>query len=106
MSICRWTAEETDDNVTGAGAESWEWYRSEIEQKGDRYEVVMDDPNGDTPVTYTFTRARVRTVVTEIAMGKHNVANRIRNYIKADDLDADAMDCVIQIIVYGEVVFG
>jgi len=39
-------------------------------------------------------------------MGKHEVSARIRNYLRDDDADADAMDCVIQIATLGEIVYG
>jgi hypothetical protein len=110
-NICRWTDEETDDNVMGSGAETWEWYITDIkvDDATDEYMVEMSDPNsevdGGTNV-YFFTRGKVRSTVTDMAMGRLPVNDRIRKSAQVDDLDADAMDCVIQWIVYGEIIFG
>lgn len=111
MSICRWTDEETDDNVLGSGADGWDWYLTNInwDASTSEYVVTMSDPNGeheDSEKVYRFTRGKVRSTVTDMAMGKLPVNDRIRGYAKKDDLDSDAMDCVIQWIVYGEIVFG
>jgi hypothetical protein len=45
-------------------------------------------------------------VAAELAEGKHEVRWDIRDLIRKNDLDADAVDVVIQIIAYGEAVFG
>lgn len=111
MSICRWSDEDTDDNVQGSGATQWSWYQSSIEWDAEagQYVVEMDDPNGpeeDSTAVYRFTRGKVRSTVTDMAMGKLPVNSTIRSYAQKDDMDADSMDCVIQWIVYGEIVFG
>lgn len=105
-NICRWTDEETDDNVLGSGADQWEWYDSAITVDHDgNYHVDMALPdNDDKSKVYTFTRGKVRTVVTEISMGKHNV--KLSSQAGIDDMDAGDMDCVIQICAYGKVVYG
>lgn len=109
MAICRWTDEETDDHVTGSGADQWEWYRTSITGNESGYAVMMYDgmsTDPDDAKRFTFTRGKVRSVVTEIMMGKHNISDEYVRYFKNDDPDACAMDCAIQIIVYGEVVYG
>jgi hypothetical protein len=114
MAVCRWTDQETDDNVMGSGCETWEWYETCIRLDPDRpgtYVVRMATPDsGGTPsdgtATYRFTRGKVRSTVTDMAMGRLPVNDTIRGYARRDDMDADSMDCVIQWIVYGEIVFG
>lgn len=109
MQICRWTDEETDDNVMGSGADGWDWYQSYIAWDAGTSEYVvtmMDQNDEDNTAEYRFTRGKVRSTVTDMAMGKLPVNDRIRSYAQADDMDADSMDCVIQWIVYGEIVFG
>mgnify|MGYP001607778436 FL=1 len=109
-SICRWTNEDTDDNVMGSGATQWEWYRSGIDFDADarQYVVTMEDPNAEEEGSereYRFTRGKVRSTVTDMAMGKLPVNGDIRGYAQADDMDAVSMDCVIQWIVYGDIVY-
>lgn len=109
MAICRWTDTETDDNVLGSGADAWEWYADAIEWDDVKnvYTVDMRDPDdADKSSVHTFTRGKVRSTVTEVMMGKHNICDEYVRYFKDDDVDACAMDCVIQIIVYGKVVFS
>jgi len=110
MSICTWSNEETDDNVLGSGADSYSWYPTPIELGKDfnGYLVMIDDPNGEEEsiICRRVARPAIRRIVTEVIMGKHEVSARIRNYLRDDDADADAMDCVIQIATLGEIVYG
>lgn len=109
MGICRWTDEETDDNVLGSGADQWEWYDSAIEWDDVKcvYRVIMQHENDDDlSIPMSFTRGKVRSTASEIMVGEHNLNDRIVGYFRNDDPDADAMDCLIQVIVYGKVVFG
>jgi hypothetical protein len=109
MNICRWTDEETDDNVLGSGADMWDWYLSNIKWNAgaNTYVVTMMDPEDeDNHVEYQFTRGKVRSTVTDMTMGNLPVNDRIRGYAQKDDMDADSMDCVVQWIVYGEIVYG
>lgn len=109
MAICTWTDEETDDNVLGSGASQWEWYITAIDFHDGKYHVTMYDgvtDSTDDAKEFSFTRGKVRSTVTNMIMGKTNVNDRIRGYAKNDDMDADSMDCVIQIIAYGDVKYG
>jgi hypothetical protein len=113
-----WTDEQVDAIVMGSGAELWPWYQSghgigqEVIAPGQygRFTVDIDD-NGEDSLfgdvkTVVFTRDDFRRVAAELAEGKHKVRWDIRDLIRKNDLDADAVDVVIQIIAYGEVVFG
>jgi hypothetical protein len=110
MSICRWTDEETDDHVLGSGA-SWtfDWY-AEAYGTPTGYVFTMLDPENTDPMfkDYTFTRGKVRTIVTQLMIGTpdHNVVDYLVQYLKNDDPDAAIMDCVIQICAYGKVIFS
>lgn len=102
MSLCTWTDEETDDNVLGSGAEMWDWYVTYIHwmDKANEYQVTMWDTEADeegTPKVFTFTRDKVRETVAGMLDGFT---------FDVDDMDACDMDTVIQMLVYGEVVFG
>lgn len=102
-----WTDDEVDQIVTGSGAESYPWYLSDIrpsEVFDGCYFVTLDD--GDDSVPFTFSRDDFRDVAREVAEGEHGIRGDIRKYIIDDDLDADTVDCIIQILCFGEAIFG
>ncbi len=108
MSICTWTNEEVDDNVLGSGVTTWPWWHSVDESPdGKGYVAVIEDPdNCEDTITFEFSRSAVRTQVTKIMMGQSSANDRIVGYLRDDDPDADAMDCVLQLVVFGEIVYG
>jgi len=111
MAICRWTDEETDDHVTGSGADQWEWYATYIGISDGNYTVFMYDgvsEDEEDRRLFRFTRGAVRSMVTKVMMGKTEIQRGSRNYeaFKDDDPDAVAMDSLIQLVVYGRIVYG
>lgn len=69
----------------------------------------MSDDAGDPAEGVTvarFSRDDFRRVAREVAERKHGVRRDIVDYILNDDLDADAVDVIIQIIAFGKVVYG
>lgn len=106
-----WTDEQVDDIVMGSGAETWPWYRDGIAQdvlgpgKYGDYTVELGIEDDDVTAA-RFSRDDFRRVAREVAEGKHGVRQDIRDYILRDDLGADAVDVIIQIIVYGKAVYG
>jgi hypothetical protein len=109
-----WTDDQVDDIVMGSGAEVWPWYVSGIGQVvhspgvfGEYVvELGLEENDAHPPTEFRFTRDRFREVAAELAEGKHGTRWDIRDMIRRDDLDADAVDVVIQVIAYGEVIFG
>lgn len=106
-----WDDEQVDDIVMGSGAEVWPWYLDGIGQvmiapgKYGDYTVELGLDRDEVTVA-RFSRDDFRRVAREVAEGKHAVNQRIVDYILNDDLDADAVDVVIQVIALGEVVYG
>jgi hypothetical protein len=47
-----------------------------------------------------------RQVATEVALGMHGLNDRIVDAVHRDDLDAGAVDCILQIILLGEVAYS
>ena len=81
-----------------------EWLRARAAASGaqrrvGRFERITRDADGVSVVHF-----EARTV--DDTGKKHEVSARIRNYLRDDDADADAMDCVIQIATLGEIVYG
>jgi hypothetical protein len=112
--VCEWTDEQCDDNVLGSGALRWEWYADGGITPAGVYEIEMW--NGVEPKesadwrVFKFTHDKVRQVVTELLLGNHSVRGDLVTQLRgpADEIspDADIMDCVIQIIAYGKVLFS
>ena len=110
MPFCTWDDEQTDKAVLNSGASTFPWYRSgiDIDPRSGEYVVRMVDLGADQSRTKLarFSRTRVRRVVSQVMMGRYDVAAEIRADLQADAIDADAMDCVLQIIVYGQLAFA
>lgn len=103
-----WTDEQVDDNVMGSGAETFPWYQTGIGQQvlapgkyGD-YSVELGIEDDDVTAA-TFSRDDFRRVAQEVAEGKHDIRPDIVRDILLDDLDATAVDAIIQITVLGTV---
>lgn len=104
--VAQWSDEETDDNVLGAGATyTYPWY-SGYTQDDDGVTITMLDPETDKWRDYRFRWSRIRTIAREISQDKHGISDRIIGYIKDDDIDADAADCILQVCAFGEVVYS
>ncbi len=105
-TLLDWTPEEAEDNILGAGADCWDWYVN-LGEQGDGFVVEMVDPDNDgATVERIFTADEYIQVAEEIVAGKREANERIRGYIKNDDIDADAGDCILQILLFGTVVYG
>lgn len=103
-----WTDENVDDIVMGSGAELYPWYQDGIGQQmlgpgrfGD-YSVELGIEDDDVTLA-TFSRDDFRRVAQEVVAGAHDIDPEIVKDILMDDLDATAVDAIIQIIVLGEV---
>lgn len=106
-----WTDDEIDDHVMGSGVESFPWYAEEIGEEvlgvchyGDY--VTAFGEWGTTPTSVRFSRDKFRRAAQTIVDGKVEIAADIRQSIIDNDLDAGAVDCIIQVATLGEVQYG
>lgn len=109
-----WTEENVDDIVLGSGATAYEWWL-DLTQVGDIYFLTGENPEGDedddAPVSVSFTRDEFVTACQDCLDGKWiaymtGSGETVADYIRKDDLDADAVDCIFQMLVYKELVYG
>lgn len=109
-----WTDENIDDIVLGSGATSYEWWL-DLTQIGDVYFLTGENPEADedddAPVAASFTRDEFATACRDALDGKWTAymtgtGETAADYIRKDDLDADAVDCIFQMLVYKELVYG
>jgi hypothetical protein len=102
-----WDDQDVADHLTGSGATSYSWWRSLTRQAdGTTYLVSGDNPDDETEqVVRTVTADDVRRVRAEMLGDRHKVNDRVLRDLR-DDPDADAVDCLLQVLVYGEVVYG
>lgn len=105
-----WTDENIDDMVLGSGAESYEWWQM-IARVGDLFVVTAEDPEEDGTVMVSFTNEEFASACRDAVAGKWTAymtgtGATVADYIRKDDLDADAVDCILQMIVYKELVYG
>lgn len=108
-----WSDEDVDDHVFGSGAmENARWYRNiDVEDATGAYVARMWDPYHDEQerrrfTTYRFTRDDFRRIAQEVADGKHDVDPILRTSLRHDDPDAETVDAVIQLTVYGIVIYS
>lgn len=74
--------------------------------------ILADDPDADRARYYVATRHDIARAIAEIWNGKHG-NGYIREYIAdailhhdAGNIDADAADAIVQVAMYGEIVYG
>jgi hypothetical protein len=48
----------------------------------------------------------IRQAVADIIDGRVQVSPSIREYIRRDDLDADAADVIVQVAIFGQIVYA
>ena len=106
----RWSDDETDDVALGSGASQYPWWVSIRIDPNDsswyRVESINPDYSDSDVSEHYVSRGCFRTIVRDIAFGRHDVGERIVGYIKDDDLDADAVDVVFQIACFGKVIYS
>lgn len=104
-AYAEWDDAEVEDHLTGSGAGIWPWWKT-IERSPDgRFFVEAEDPdNSDANVTKWFTVDEVRRARDEIIAGQHGINDTTIRDLR-DDADANAIDCLLQILVYGDVVY-
>lgn len=106
-----WDDEDIDDHVLGSGALSYSWWGG-IEQVGDSFFLTADPQvDEDADMTIRFTRQDFADECRKCLSGEWTAWQTgtgvtIADTIRKDDLDADAVDCILQMIVFGELVYG
>jgi hypothetical protein len=97
--------------IMGACPTHWSWWRS-IEYHGGDWDrpsdvtLGIDDPDDETKVIVK--RVSARAIVRALGTAVRTVPSmkHIDPYDEYLDLDADESDCVLQIAVLGQVVYG
>lgn len=111
MRETAWSDEDVDDHVLGSGAIDGPGgcIRDYKMRDGDTgYLLFMDDPHNEEGMCrwFTLSRDRFREVAREIADGKHEVRDDIREDIRHNDIDASCVTVIIQIAMYGEIMYS
>lgn len=94
------------ENVVGSGFETWSWWTGWVFEDGSSWldpgAILIDAIDPDTgEVLATDARVSIED------MGKAYGTLVSKGYRLAwDDLDASGADCIVQQVVFGEVVFG
>lgn len=123
MTIKPATPQETFDHVFGSGATQYPWWlgtaavgdfrMSDIDQPDNwQVEVTAENPDGNENVSKVVDHKLVMRAARKLS-GRNTLhvplEHECRNLVfdaDACDLDAPLADCLLQIIVYGEVVFA
>lgn len=82
------------------------WARAEVNDKSLTITVVgdgEDDPKFGQRATVS--RNALQRAAQRIVLGETEVGPMLRGYIVRDDQDAWAMDAIVQIAVFGEIVY-
>jgi hypothetical protein len=93
-------------NVVGSGFDTWSWWTGWVFEDGSSWDepgaILIDAIDPDTgEVLATDRRVSIED------MGRAYGMLASRGYRLAwDDLDASGADCIVQQVVFGEVVFG
>lgn len=110
MTYVRWDDEETADTILGSGCLSeypwWVDVKGYNEEIGKSFTITSWDETGQKKMVTEIRYSQLRAIARAIVAGKHGVNDRIINDIKRDDIDADSADCILQIAVFGQVVYG
>lgn len=105
--LIHWTDEQTDDAIIGSGALEYEWWVSaDPIDGGYALSAYIDVDKNKWMRVQNVSFAKMRRITQEIGWGKHNVRQEIVDMVKNDDLDADAADCVLQLCMFGTIIYG
>ena len=103
------TDEDIEMHIFGSGFQTWDWWH-EFERFAWGYRIHAENPMNDSDFSCDCTYDDIRRTVGEIISGKHNVflpRHQLANgNVDEMDLDSDGADQIMQIAVFGEVVFS
>jgi len=111
--------EETETHIFGSGFTSYPWYVSVTERPDGDWFVAIEDPdNVENVVTAVLDYNKLREAAWQLVEGNFGSEYALTGYIlfwataktrsawDLLDLDSDAVDCLIQQAVLGEVVYA
>jgi hypothetical protein len=110
-----YTAQEVDDIVLGSGADCYDWWRTfryALDDEPCDYVFAIDSPDDEDAVeTGHVTRGAFLGAMQTVCTGGYDKeldggAAGLKHAIAQNDLDADDVDTLLQLIVFGEVVYG
>jgi hypothetical protein len=103
------TDEDIEMHIFGSGFGTWDWWQ-EFYNEEDGYTIEAENPNADGFIRRFVSYDKIRSVVGDILSGRVqcSLARQQLAYgnVQEMDLDADGADQIMQIVVFGEVVFG
>ena len=110
MVTTEYDATELWSMIMGAGWETWDWW-VELDYLGGDWDkpcmlrvTAWGDDEGADPALYVIRDITIDDVVA--ALGALRAVPIVREHLSNEDFDAVSSDCVIQKIVYGEIVYG
>jgi hypothetical protein len=103
------TNEDIELHIFGSGFMSWDWWH-EFERSDWGYRIHAENPVNDNDFSRDCSYDDIRRTVGDILSGRVqcSLARQQLAFGNVDemDLDADGADQLMQIVVFGEVVFG
>lgn len=110
------TPQDTQDHMLGSGALSWDWWRNEVTVNADTpdWESVLTIEGEDENISFTIRHSTIMRIARKIIRNKPEYASdelvrQCRNLVfNADetDFDASSADELLQVTVFGKVVYG
>lgn len=103
------TDEDIETHIFGSGFQTWEWWHN-FESFDWGYRIHAENPVNDNDFSRDCSYDDIRRTVGEILSGKHDFtiarAQLANGNVDEMDLDSDGADQIMQIAVFGEVVFS
>ena len=114
------TDEMIIDHISGGGAFGWEWWYS-VNRDDKGYTIEAENPNGDEVVTKFVSFDGVREAMAQILagffvthtrmgtpIGPASAYQQIMDGVRTGDfdIDSDGADQIMQIAVFGRVIYG
>ena len=103
--------EDIDLHIMGSGFNMWEWWQALNNQPSEGFiGVAAENPYDGGVVTKRVLYDDIRRVIGEILSGQHDFTIAREQLANGNldeiDLDADGADQIMQIAVFGKVVFS
>lgn len=93
------------DIVDTAGYVIGYWaQKASVDSEKMTYTVHYD--NGDSVVSRTISLNDMTVAIEKLLNAKVECGDRIISYIEEDDIDGDAADVIVQVAMFGRIVYG